>query len=376
LGQHIRWKTGAEGLILEAHGLWDTDFAMQMTNELREWVGNADIGTRLKLDLQHVESFDTFGVISLLRFIKALENKGIKLEVINLEAKYAVLVAYIREGLKFEPVQLPKQPFFEKAKERLTMLWRDLSKDFLALLDIIGESMIASYRIMKGYSRFHFQTLVKQIDAIAFRAVPIVILITFLIGAIIAQQGIFHFRSFGADIFVVDMVGVLTLREIGVLIVSIMIAGRTGSAYTAELGSMKMREEVDALRVMGLDPVELLVLPRLLAMIIGLPILTIIGDFSALFGGALVSNLYGGISFATFFDRFQEVVSVRHLWVGLAKAPFMAAVIGLIACVEGMRVQGSAESLGKQTTASVVKSIFMVIVLDGIFAMFFAAMGI
>jgi phospholipid/cholesterol/gamma-HCH transport system permease protein len=137
---------------------------------------------------------------------------------------------------------------------------------------------------------------------------------------------------------------------------------------------MKMREEVDAVRVMGLSPIELLIMPRIIAMVIGLPLLTIIGDFSALTGGILVAKIYGDINFVTFLDRFQEVVSVRHLWIGLVKAPFMALVIGLIACVEGLRVQGSAESLGQQTTTSVVKSIFMVIVLDGIFAMFFAAM--
>ena len=167
----------------------------------------------------------------------------------------------------------------------------------------------------------------------------------------------------------------LTLREIGVLIVSIMVAGRTGSAFTAEIGSMKMREEIDALQVMGLNPIEVLVLPRLIALMIGLPLLTIIGDLSALAGGAVVAQVYGGLSIESFLQRFQEEVSTRHIWIGLAKAPFMALIIGLVACVEGLRVKGSAESLGAQTTASVVKAIFLVIVVDGLFAIFYAAIG-
>jgi phospholipid/cholesterol/gamma-HCH transport system permease protein len=205
--------------------------------------------------------------------------------------------------------------------------------------------------------------------------VPIILLITFLIGCIIAQQGFFHFRKFGADDYVVDLVGILVLRELGVLIVAIMVAGRSGSSYTAELGSMKMREEIDALRTMGLDPVEILILPRVIALICALPMLTLLGSLAALYGGGLVAWLYGGMSPGIFIARLQEAVSVTHFEVGIIKAPFMALVIGAVACDEGLRVGGSAESLGLQTTTSVVKSIFLVIVLDGVFAMFFASIG-
>ena len=217
---------------------------------------------------------------------------------------------------------------------------------------------------------------VHHLYRVGWQAVPIMLLITFLIGAIIAQQGIFHFRKFGADAYVVDMVGILVLREIGVLIVSIMVAGRSGSAYTAELGSMKMREEIDALRTMGFDPVEVLILPRVLALVIALPILSFLGSMAALYGGGLVAWFYGGMSPEIFIARLREAISVTHFEVGLIKAPFMALVIGVVACSEGLRVKGSAESLGLQTTTSVVKSIFLVIVLDGFFAVFFAAVGI
>jgi phospholipid/cholesterol/gamma-HCH transport system permease protein len=172
------------------------------------------------------------------------------------------------------------------------------------------------------------------------------------------------------------MVGVLVLRELGVVIVCIMVAGRSGSAYTAELGSMKMREEIDALRTMGFDPVEVLILPRILALIIAVPLLAFIGSMAALYGGGLVAWLYGGISPTIFMARLRDAISLQTFEVGMIKAPFMALIIGLIACVEGLRVSGSAESLGSKTTESVVKSIFLVIVVDGAFAVFFASIGI
>jgi phospholipid/cholesterol/gamma-HCH transport system permease protein len=165
------------------------------------------------------------------------------------------------------------------------------------------------------------------------------------------------------------------VREIGVLIVAIMVAGRSGSSYTAELGSMKMREEIDALRTMGVDPVEVLVLPRIIALVIALPVLTFLGSIAALFGGEIVSALYGGMSPAMYLSRLKDVITVGDFEVGMIKAPVMALIIGVVACTEGLRVKGSAESLGLQTTASVVKSIFLVIVLDGVFAIFFAAIG-
>jgi len=171
------------------------------------------------------------------------------------------------------------------------------------------------------------------------------------------------------------MVGILVLREIGVLIVSIMVAGRSGSAYTAELGSMKMREEIDALQTMGFDPIEVLVVPRIVALIIGVPILTFLGSMAALYGGAVVSWLYGGIAPDIFLSRLKETITIDTFAIGMIKAPFMALVIGVVACVAGLKVRGSAESLGLQTTASVVESIFLVIVLDGLFAIFFAAIG-
>ena len=217
-------------------------------------------------------------------------------------------------------------------------------QDVVRYLSIVGAFVIQSVEILLAQRRLRFTSLIHQLDRVGVRAVSIIVLITLLIGAIIAQQGVFHFRRFGADDYVVDLVGVLVLREIGVLIVSIMIAGRCGSSYTAELGSMQMREEIDALRTMGRSPIEVLVLPRVAALVIALPLLTFIGSMAALYGGGVVAWLYGGIEPSFFVSRLREAVSISDFEVGMIKSPFMALVIEIVACTEGLKVKGSAES--------------------------------
>jgi phospholipid/cholesterol/gamma-HCH transport system permease protein len=250
-----------------------------------------------------------------------------------------------------------------------------LREEITVFLEMLGSLFMALVGVLRRPGSLRLTSLVYQLYRVGWQAIPIMVLITFLIGAIIAQQGFFHFRKFGAESYTVDMVGILVLRELGVLIVAIMVAGRSGSSYTAELGSMKMREEIDALSTMGLDPVEVLILPRVAALVCALPILTFIGSIAALYGGGLVAQFYGGMSPSIYIARLHEAVSVTSFKVGILKAPFMALVIGIVACSEGLRVKGSAESLGRQTTTSVVKSIFLVIVLDGFFAIFFASIG-
>ncbi len=251
----------------------------------------------------------------------------------------------------------------------------NFGRDLVMFVNMLGALCFAAMAMLLKPRSFRLTSAVHHLDRVGWQAVPIILLITFLIGGIIAQQGFFHFRKFGADDYVVDMVGILVLRELGVLIVAIMVAGRSGSSYTAEIGSMKMREEIDALRTMGLDPVRILLLPRVVALVIALPLLTFLGSMAALYGGGVVAWLYGGMNPEIFVARLKEAISLTHFKVGMIKAPFMALAIGVVACSEGLKVKGSAESLGLQTTASVVKSIFLVIVLDGLFAIFFASIG-
>jgi phospholipid/cholesterol/gamma-HCH transport system permease protein len=324
---------------------------------------------RIEIDARGISQFDTFGAVALDRLTRGDSRHDVA--VTGLSPRYAALYEKVREAGKEAPPPEGRRPALASAGAALN----DLGADALRYLHMIGAFAMTLAGVVTRPRRLRLPSLANQIDRVGWKSIPIIALITLLIGAIIAQQGIFHFRRFGAEDYVVDLVGILILREIGVLLVAIMVAGRSGSSYTAELGSMKMREEIDALRTMGRDPMEVLILPRVLALVAALPALAFIGSMAALVGGGLVAWFYGGMDPAIYVARLREAVSMSDFEVGMVKAPFMALVIGIVACTEGLKVQGSSESLGLQTTASVVKSIFMVIVLDGLFAMFFSSIG-
>ncbi len=365
----------ADATTMVASSSWTSQNAKTLDRTIGELLARTGGQTALTLDMHDIDSFDTFGAWQLARLTKELKTRGQALTIIGLEKRYDVLFDAVREAsARADSIaSKPRNEFFGLAAigEAVTG-W---GKGFLLLLDMAGAVCAAAFRALLKPSSFRLTSAINQLDRVAWQAIPIILLITFLIGAIIAQQGFFHFRKFGADDYVVDMVGILVLREIGVLIVAIMVAGRSGSSYTAELGSMKMREEIDALRTMGFDPVDVLILPRIVALVIGLPLLTFLGSMSALYGSELVAWLYGGMSPEIYIARLKEAISLTHFKVGIIKAPFMAFVIGIVACTEGLKVGGSAESLGLRTTSSVVTAIFLVIVLDGLFAIFFASIG-
>jgi phospholipid/cholesterol/gamma-HCH transport system permease protein len=361
-------------LVLTAGGSWTADHA----DELERLIDGAGVerseAAALSLDMNGIRALDTYGAWLVERLIRDWHSRDREAHIVGLADRYQDLV----RGLGYANRAAPAAPQrYNPLVAALAALGRGVEgllwSGLVPFLDLLGAFGAVAVRTLLAPRTLRLTSFVHQLDRVGLRAVPIILLITFLIGAIIAQQGIFHFRKFGADVYVVDLVGILVLREIGVLIVAIMVAGRSGSSYTAELGSMKMREEIDALRTMGRDPVEVLILPRVLALIVALPLLTFLGAIAALYGGGLVAWLYGGMDPEIFITRLKEAISLTHFKVGMIKAPFMALVIGIVACSEGLRVKGSAESLGLQTTTSVVKSIFLVIVLDGIFAMFFAS---
>jgi phospholipid/cholesterol/gamma-HCH transport system permease protein len=333
-------------------------------------------GAPATINMKDVIELDTYGAWLLERFARAWQARGLEMRILDLPARFSGLLAEVQATNRQAQPRVAVGPnLLIRALEQLGRAIADLGRELVVFLNMLGALTHALVMALLRPRSFRLTSAVHHLDRVAWQAVPIVALITFLIGGIIAQQGFFHFRKFGADEYVVDMVGILVLREIGVLIVAIMVAGRSGSSYTAELGSMKMREEIDALRTMGVDPVAILLLPRVVALIIGLPLLTFLGSLAALYGGGLVAWLYGDMAPEIFITRLREAISVTHFKVGMIKAPFMALAIGAVACVEGLKVRGSAESLGLQTTSSVVKSIFLVIVLDGLFAMFFASIG-
>ena len=362
-------------LKLVAGGAWTTDHADRLESLVDATTLKAD-GTRAAaIDVAGIERIDTFGAWLIERTVRRFKDAGAAAELTAVPDRFAGMFDRIHSVNREAPAALGGRGGLLGWLNGIGRSAEQVGDDLTALVDMLGAVALALVRAIARPRMFRLTSVVHHLDRVGWQAIGIILLMTFLIGAIIAQQGIFNFRKFGAEDYVVNLVGILITREIGVLIVAIMIAGRSGSSYTAELGSMKMREEIDALRTMGVDPVDVLVLPRVLALVIALPILTFIGSMAALFGGELVAALYGSMSPAMYLTRLRDVVTLNDFEVGMIKAPVMALVVGIVACTEGMRVQGSAESLGLQTTASVVKSIFLVIVLDGLFAIFFAAIG-
>ncbi len=375
-------------LELVAGGSWTAVHAGELEELIDQWLArtgaeNGESGPsparQVRVDLGRVDEFDTYGAWLLERLRRSLRAREMEMHITGLPGHERELLQTMHNVNQPMPTEgAPGHSPVRMIRNAMQTVGRAMSgigADLRSFNAMLGTLSAAFVRILLQPRRFRLTSAVHQLDRVGWRAVPIILLITFLIGAIIAQQGFFHFRKFGADIYVVDMVGILVLRELGVLLVAIMVAGRSGSAFTAELGSMKMREEIDALKTMGFDPVEVLILPRVLVLIVALPMLTFLGSMAALYGGGLVAWLYGGMDPDIYIERLKEAINLTHFKVGLIKAPFMGAVIGVLACMEGLKVRGSAASLGQQTTRSVVKSIFMVIVLDGLFAMFFAAIG-
>lgn len=362
-------------LELTASGNWTALYSEMLERRVKSVIPKLAGVSATSLNFIAVRELDTLGAWLMERLMRAARQGGRPAQLIALPEKFKGLVDDVRavtgEQLS-RPARLNFVFLFLDGVGRVAV---DSKKSLTLFITMLGAVWIALLGAMARPRTFRFTPTVHHLHRVGWKAVPIILLITFLIGCIISQQGFFHFRKFGADAYVVDMVGILVLRELGVLIVAIMIAGRSGSSYTAELGAMKMREEIDALQTMGLDPVSVLVLPRVLALIIALPILTFIGSAAALYGAGLVAWLYGDMSPAIFIARLRDAISVTHFEVGMIKSPFMALVIGIVAASEGLAVRGSAESLGLQTTTSVVKAIFFVIVLDGLFAIFFASIG-
>ncbi len=325
------------------------------------------------IDFGGTGTLDTSGSYLIQKFIRGLDDLGVSHEIVNRRSQQARLMKRVRKVPDEHDEAAPPVP-------TVTDFLAEVGEAVVHSSADVGDAMTVFGRIMAGLGKsfrapehIRFASVVHHIEYAGLNAVPIISLMSFLIGAIIAQQGAFQLRTFGAELFTVDLVGILVLREIGVLLTAIMVAGRSGSAFTAEIGSMKMREEVDALKIIGLDPIEVLALPRVMALMISLPLLTFVANMTAILGAMIVSMVYSGIEPSIFVARLRDAADFSTVAVGFIKAPFMALVIGLVACVEGFRVEGSAESLGRQTTASVVKSIFMVIVMDGIFAIYFAA---
>jgi phospholipid/cholesterol/gamma-HCH transport system permease protein len=352
-------------------GAWTIKKSRALEEAAGRLAGGAGGAKRVAIDFSGVQRLDTAGAWLIDKARAEMAAAGATADYAAMTAEQRLLMG---EAAWFPPAPdgAPKPNLVYRLLDQLGHWAVTVWGNIYAVIAFLGELTASALRVTFNPKLARPTSMVFHLQSFALRAMPIIVTINFLVGCIVEQQGIFQLRRFGAPSYAIDLIGVLTLRELGVLLTSIMIAGRSGSAITAEIGSMKMREEIDALRVMGMSPMEVLVMPRMLALIVALPLMTFIADIAALAGGMLTAWIYADISPQAFVAQLRDAIGLNTFLVGLIKSPFMALAIGMIACIEGFRVQGSAESLGRRVTDSVVNAIFMVILVDGMFAIFFA----
>jgi phospholipid/cholesterol/gamma-HCH transport system permease protein len=331
---------------------------------------------RVVIDLAGVEALDTGGAWLLTTLVARLEGEGVHVDLRGATGAQKALIETVARSLPENGAPEPQKRGLSVWLEKLGRRTAGHTHTFVQMIGFSGLVIACLARTVRHPGRLRLTSLVHHMQEVGFNAVPIVALMAFLIGVVLAFQGSVQLRQFGAEVFVVDLISISVLRELGILLTAIIVAGRSGSAFTAAIGSMKLREEIDAMRTLGLDPIEVLVLPRVLALLLMLPILGLIANAAGLIGGALMSWIELDVSPGMFVTRLYERTGIWHLAIGFIKAPFFAVVIGVIGCFEGMKVEGSAESVGRMTTTSVVLSIFSVIVIDAIFSIFFAELGV
>ncbi len=361
---------------LKAKGNWSLDHIMPLDDRLRSLGKKPPRTSRVVLDLAEVSRLDTAGAWLLFRTANDLSRQKIEVSYENVDERARAIYDQVSGGDLPDFTQKRQPPVYIQIAARMGDALIGAGQELVGGLAFFGEVLITLGRAIRSPHRLRLVPLMHHMEMAGLNALPLVCLLTFLVGAVLAQQGASQLSQFGAQVFTVNLVAISFLREVGVLLTSIIVAGRSGSTFTAEIGSMKTREEIDAMRTLGLDPMEMLVLPRVLALILTLPMLTFAAAIMGLLGGAFVSVFMLDMTPAAYLSRVKDVTGFWTFMVGIMKAPFMALVIALIGCRSGLAVTGSAESVGQETTRSVVRSIFMVIVLDAFFAMFFSELGI
>lgn len=351
--------------LIRLSGTWTLKTALAAAEVLR---GVPD--TLTGIDATGIEMMDSAGVLQVLR---VAHRADLGEDALQFRPDHQALVCTIEEVADDRP--RPKRDFgVLAALERLGVSVHATGHNIKALCSFLGENLVKAARLVKEPRRFRLTATVHQMEQVGLDAVPLVALLSYLVGAVIAFLGSTILRDFGAEIYVVELVNIAFLREFAVLLTAIVLAGRTASAFTAQIGAMKAREEIDAMRTLGLDPIDLLVLPRLLALLVTLPLLTFIAMIAGLAGGITVGAFDLDIPPQMYIARMHETMEVRHMLVGLSKAPVFALVIGLIGCLEGLKVEGTAQSVGERTTSSVVQTISLVIIIDAFAALWFMHM--
>ena len=331
-------------------------------------------GTEVVIEGSAVSAMDTAGAWVLRQILQALERSGRRVSLRGLRAEHEALLRMVGSPDVGDALAMTvAMPSF---LERIGAIAWSGARQTLQMLSFVGETAVVGFRSASRPVRIRWKPIVYNIRAAGVDALPITGLLCFLMGIVIAYQGATQLRRYGANIFVADLVGLAMLRELSPLLTAIIVAGRSGSAYTAQIGTMKVTEEVDALRTVGIVPIELLVLPKIVALGIALPLLTVYADVLGVAGGMVMAKKELAVGFPDFLDRLQYALGLSDFLVGVGKAPVFAAIIALVGCFQGFQVSGDAESVGRRTTVSVVQSIFLVIVADALFSVVFNTLGI
>jgi phospholipid/cholesterol/gamma-HCH transport system permease protein len=331
---------------------------------------NAAAHDGMTIDLSGVERMDTVGAWLIHKLVR---DRGARLTGVSEEQRLLLdQVAKADQPVQVRPER--EQPMLRVVAE-IGEATKTAMSTMLGLLGFFGSLCIAVWNLIRHPRRFRFNAVVQRFEVVGVRALAIIGLMSFLVGVVIAQQGAVQLRQFGAEVYTINLIGRLTFRELGILMTAIMVAGRSGSAFAAQIGSMKLAEEIDAMRTIGVSPVEALVLPRVLATVLMMPLLGFYASIVAIIGGGLLCWVSLGIPPITYVQRIREVVPMTDLWSGLVKAPVFGMIIAMAGCYQGMQVRGNAEEVGERTTAAVVQGIFLVIVLDAFFAVFFSWIG-
>ena len=322
------------------------------------------------VDLSQVDEIDTVGAWIVWRVSHEHDAK-----VTGASDDAQRLIQAVSSSASTAEIAPPRVPLFERVPDAVGKLVIGWGRGAIEMIGFLGAILIAIWGMIRHPSRLPLKALIRQIELVGVNSLGIIGLMSFLIGIVIAQQGAVQLRQFGAEVYTINLTGRLTLRELGVLMTAIMVAGRSGSAFAAQIGTMKLTEEVDAMRTIGVSPIDALVVPRVLAVVLMMPLLGFFSAVIGIIGGAFLADVALDIPFFTFLTRIQEVVPLHDVWVGMVKAPVFGLIIGLAGCYQGMQVKSNAEEVGLRTTMAVVQAIFMVIVLDAFFAVFFTEVG-
>jgi len=373
----LQWLKNTEGeIILKSSGDWTINTLQDASGILEQYSG-ASHNLSVQWDVSDVGRIDSAGMMLFIHHYDVLTSNHCTIKITGAKRDHERMYRLLRKYAVQHSMEKPAlfspllTPLYDIGENSVSFI-----KDITAFLAFIGENFVNLLYSLRHPRSIRFGAIVKNIEEAGVRAIPIVALTSFLIGVVIAYQGAVQLEKFGANIFIVDMIGLSITRELAPLITAIVVAGRTGSSYTAQLGVMKLTEEIDAMRTMGFDPHCFLVLPRIISLMIALPLMIFFADIIGIAAGMLISHLHLHVSYAEFMLRLQSALELKHVWIGIAKGPFFAWLIAAVSCFHGFQVSKSTESIGRYTTISVVNAIFLVIACDALFSVLLTELGI